>query len=168
MYVLKLVLILFLVILFSACAGKQTINDFSQKAINSKDDTNSSIVNLSNSKDINISKVHAKVKHKISISDKKSVILKQKLSKCGVKYEPWADRLDKDLILMPKILKTCKSISSAASGYILHSTKKSSYVLDSTKGKNKKSRGYNVRNHLFIPYTWSSVDINTALNAYKK
>jgi len=158
MYVLKLVLLSFIVILFSACATKQTINNFSQKTINSKDDTNSSNVNLSASEDVNTSRSDAKVKQRISISDKKSVILKQKLSKCGVKYEPWADRLDKDLILMPKILKTCKSISLAASGYILHSTKK----------KSVKARGYNVRKHLFIPYTWSSKDINTALNVLSK
>jgi hypothetical protein len=89
----------------------------------------------------------------VSIADsKKSVLLKQKLRKCGVKYVPWADRHANDLVLMPKILKVCKNLNKSLDAYVIHSTKK------------KRKEGYLVKNNLFIPYNWSEKDISSALN----
>lgn len=173
MYSMKLMFLFGLVVvIFTACSKSPTVDDWNKGSsaknlienedndIISLDDNNSNI-ELIIFKDDNVSQVAIKKKVQINAFVKKTIVFKKKLRKCGVEYEPWADRLDKDLIVMPKLLKTCESISKATKGYILHSTKQ--------VHTNKHLRGYTVGDHhLFIPYIWSSKDMNTALNLLNK
>ena len=57
----------------------------------------------------------------------KAEVFKRKLRKCGVRYVPWGDRIDNDVILLPKLLNVCKNIKHLTRGYTLHSTLKRSH-----------------------------------------
>lgn len=144
MYIIRLMIIMISSIFLTACATKNT----------NLDNTGSNTVDSSYSKD-NIVIIKKKTKSTVKNNSpdfKKSVILKQELAKCGVKYIPWSDRIKNDLILMPKIVKVCKKTKLNLNGYILHSRRK------------KLEKGFVLNDkHLFIPYFWNEDQISAAL-----
>jgi len=159
MYVIRLMIVLFSSLLIVGCATKNENSTKRSCAIVLPDDINTSdtkkVDASTKSEDKTIVKNNSP---DVSNTDaQKSVLLKQKLHKCGVKYVPWADRVKNDLILMPKILDVCQKDKLVLKGYILHSTAK------------KSNMGYDVKTkHLFLPFNWNESQIKGALTHLKK
>ncbi len=168
MYIIRLVIVLLISVFVAGCASHNISKQEkgSSAVVLSDDDNNSVDSNIFEKEDIientnKTSKEKANIKingpGSVSKSDfKKSVLLKQKLRKCDVKYEPWADRHSNDLILMPKIIKVCNEQKINVKGYVLHST------------KIKRKRGHMVKDHLFLPFNWKEKQISDALNHLPK
>jgi hypothetical protein len=148
-----------MVFIFSSCGkkinhGEIDFNEFSSD-INSSSDLNdtSDIIVI---EDMNISSSDSRDTSNSIANVNKSVLLKNKLSECGVTYIPWKDRLEKDLILQPKVLKICDKLQKSTNGYILHSTKV------------RRQDGFIRGSHVYIPYSWSTQQITEYLKKNPK
>ena len=172
MYIIRLMIILLLSVFVVGCATHNNISKNSNKSsavVYSSDDNTTKVKSDDSSEELIIVDDGSKSEEKANVKIngpgnnipkselKKSVLLKQKLHKCGVKYVPWADRHAKDLILMPKILSVCTKNKLEVKSYILHSSSV------------QRKKGYLVNNtHLFLPFNWNEKEIKSALNHLPK
>ena len=146
MLLVKTILLIFIAFNFIGCVKKVNVNDYNKKHV-SVDKT----ISTHNDAKSNSTKNAKKMKKRVSYFNK-SIALRAKLKKCGVKYSPWKDRVEKDLILLPKVLSVCKDIKRFTDGYVLHSTKQ------------KKYSSFTQGNQVFLKYSWSSSQIKDYLS----
>ena len=140
----KIILLLLTSLFFISCNNKVKIPDNKKPIV-----VEEKLVSIA---DNNSTDANVKEKSNSSKLYEKSIALKKKLSRCGIRYDPWKDRLNQDLKLLPKVLSVCKNVRHYTKGYILHSTRK--------KGNSSFTQGKNV----YLKYYSSKKDIKKYLS----